>query len=139
MPYTTSGIPCTQKAPKDMKLYVDDLRRCPEGWKLSRTITDAISHLFNGRVREVSLDHDICYIRGTDIRMHKENFMPVCYVLCLLPPERRPTKVRIHTANVDAGWKMVNLLEKAGYTNVEYVLGGDECTQEDVNRIKGEI
>lgn len=122
-----------------MRLYVDDLRRCPEGWKLARTITDAVTHLFNGRVNEISLDHDICFIRDGDIRMHKESFMPVCHVLCLLPSSLRPTKVRIHTANVDAGWKMVEILEKAGYKDIDYVLGGDNCTQEDVQRLKEEL
>lgn len=122
-----------------MRLYVDDLRRCPEGWKLARTITDAINNLVNGRVHEISLDHDICFLRGGDIRMHKESFMPVCQVLCLLPVDLRPTIVRIHTANVDAGWKMVDILEKAGYKDVDYVLGGDECTQADVEKLKGEL
>lgn len=122
-----------------MRLYVDDLRRCPEGWKLARTITDAVGHLFNGRVQEISVDHDICFMRGTDIRMHKESFMPVVHVLCLLPPDRRPTRVRIHTANVDAGWKMVELLEKAGYKDIGYVLGGDGVTQEDLKDFKGEL
>lgn len=122
-----------------MRLYVDDLRRCPEGWKLARTITDAVHHLVNGRVHEISLDHDICFMRGTDIRMHKESFLPVCHVLCLLPVDLRPAKVRIHTANVDAGWKMVELLEKAGYKDIAYVLGGDDVTQADVDAIKGEL
>lgn len=122
-----------------MRLYVDDLRRCPEGWKLARTITDAVAHLFNGRVQEISLDHDICFIRGGDIRMHKESFMPVCHVLCLLPGGLRPAKVRIHTANVDAGWKMVGMLEAAGYKDIDYVLGGDNCSQEDVQNIKKEL
>jgi len=122
-----------------MRLYVDDLRRCPEGWKLARTITDAVNHLFNGRVDEISLDHDICFIRGGDIRTYKETFMPVCHVLCLLDVDNRPSKVRIHTANVDAGWKMVNMLEQAGYTDIVYEPGGDPCTQEDVNNLKGEL
>lgn len=122
-----------------MRLYVDDLRRCPEGWKLARTITDAVNHLVNGRVHEISIDHDIIFLRGGDIRMHKESFLPVVQVMCLLPQDLRPKKVRIHTANVDAGWKMVDLLEKAGYTGVDYILGGDDCTQEDVQQLKGEL
>lgn len=122
-----------------MRLYVDDLRRCPEGWKLARTITDAVAHLFNGRVHEISLDHDIVFVRGGDIRMHKESFMPVCHVLCLLPTGLRPAKIRIHTANVDAGWKMVELLEQAGYKDISYILGGDACSREDVEKLKGEL
>lgn len=122
-----------------MKLYVDDLRRCPEGWELARTITDAVNQLVNGRVEEISVDHDIVYLRGGDIRMHKESFLPVVQVLCLLPINLRPKTVRIHTANVDAGWKMVDLLEKAGYTNIDYILGGDDCREEDVDKLKEEL
>lgn len=122
-----------------VRLYVDDLRRCPEGWTLARTITTAINYLFNGRVDEISLDHDICFVRGGDIRMHKETFMPVCQALVMLDVDNRPSKVRIHTANVDAGWKMYDLLEKAGYQDITYEPGGDPCTQDDVEQIKKEL
>lgn len=121
-----------------IRLYVDDLRRCPDGWKLARTITDAINHLVNGRVHEISVDHDIVFLRSGDIRMHKESFLPVVQVMCLLPENMRPSKVRIHTANVDAGWKMVELLEKAGYKDVIYILGGDDCMQDDIINLKKE-
>lgn len=122
-----------------MKLYVDDLRRCPDGWKLARTITDAISHLYNGRVHTISLDHDIVFMRGTDIRMHKESFMAVAYFMAVMPIELRPEEVRIHTANVDAGWKMHDLLRRAGYTKITVVPLGDDVTQEDVVRFKQEL
>jgi hypothetical protein len=122
-----------------MRLYVDDLRRCPDGWKLARTITDAISHLYNGRVREISLDHDIVFVRGADIRMHKESFMAVAYFMAVMPPELRPARVRIHTANVDAGWKIHDLLRKAGYTDITVVPLGDDVLQEDVESLKREL
>lgn len=119
-----------------MKLYVDDLRRCPDGWKLARTITDAIGHLFNGRVDEISLDHDIVFVRGTDIRMHKESFMAVCMFMIALDVDMRPAKVRIHTANVDAGWKMHDMLKKAGYEDITVIPLGDAVLQEDIEELK---
>lgn len=122
-----------------MKLYVDDLRRCPEGWKLARTITDAIGHLYNGRVDEISLDHDIVFLRGSDIRMHKEAFMSVCLFMCVMPVELRPSKVRIHTANVDAGWKMHDLLSKAGYTDITLIPLGDDVLAEDITNLKRDL
>lgn len=122
-----------------MKLYVDDLRRCPDGWKLARTITDAISHLYNGRVDEISLDHDIAFLRGTDIRMHKESFLSVALFMAVMPSGLRPRKVRIHTANVDAGWKMHDLLQKAGYTSIEVVPLGDDVLSEDIALLKKEL
>lgn len=119
-----------------MKLYVDDLRRCPDGWKLARTITDAISHLYAGRVDEISLDHDIVFVRGADIRMHKEAFMAVAYFMAVMPSELRPSKVRIHTANVDAGWKMHDLLRKSGYMDITIVPLGDEVLAENIETLK---
>lgn len=119
-----------------MKLYVDDLRRCPDGWKLARTITDAISHLYQGRVDEISLDHDIAFLRGSDIRMHKEAFMAVAYFMAVMPRELRPEKVRIHTANVDAGWKMHDLLSKSGYNDIVVIPLGDAVLSEDVEGLK---
>lgn len=119
-----------------MRLYVDDLRRCPDGWKLARTITEAISHLHQGRVREISLDHDIAFLRGSEIRMHKESFMSVVYFLTLMPNELRPDKVRIHTANVDAGWKMHDLLQKAGYVNILLIPLGDDVLAEDIENLR---
>src|SRR5258708_2376261 len=115
-----------------MRLYVDDLRRCPDGWKLARTITDAIYHLYNGRVHEISLDHDIVFVRGSDIRMHKESFLPVALFMAVMPIILRPEKVRIHTANVDAGWKMHDLLKEAGYKDITVIPLGDNVLQEDV-------
>lgn len=122
-----------------MKLYVDDLRRCPDGWKLARTITEAISHLYNGRVDEISLDHDIVFVRGSDIRMHKETFMAVAYYLTVMPNELRPRRIRIHTANVDAGWKMHDLLKRAGYEDITVVPLGDGVLSEDVEALKRDL
>lgn len=122
-----------------MKLYVDDLRRCPDGWKLARTITEAISHLYQGRVKEISLDHDIAFIRGTDIRMHKESFMAVAYFMSIMAIELRPEKVRIHTANVDAGWKMHDMLKKAGYKDITVIPLGDDVLQDDITNFKTEL
>lgn len=122
-----------------MKLYVDDLRRCPDGWKLARTITDAISHLFSGRVTEISLDHDIVFVRGTDIKMHKESFMAVAYFMAVMPRDLRPEKVRIHTANVDAGWKIFDLLRNSGYTNLTVVPLGDSVLSEDIEQLKRDL
>jgi hypothetical protein len=42
-----------------MKLFLDDIRKCPEGYVLVRTAEDAISLLDTGSVAEVSLDHDL--------------------------------------------------------------------------------
>jgi hypothetical protein len=45
-----------------MKLFLDDLRACPDGYTLCRTAEEAIALLKTGDVTEISFDHDL----GTD-------------------------------------------------------------------------
>lgn len=106
-----------------MKLYVDDLRKCPEGWTLARTNTDAIRFLYwNSPLEEISIDHDICVPFAGELsdgvrrrlQIGQETFQPVVYYICIMPYEKRPKKVTIHTANVQAGKQMVALLEDSG-------------------------
>ena len=86
-----------------MKLYVDDLRACPEGWQLARTVTDAIRVLAQFTVEEVSLDHDICHTVPGDNSIVKpvacsETFEAVAWFIASMPRSIRP-KVKYHTAN----------------------------------------
>src|SRR5690242_497798 len=105
-----------------MRLYVDDLRKCPEGWELARTNTEAIRILSTGFVEEISIDHDICVpnvefvSEGVKKRLQigQETFQPVVYYLIAMNPNLRPAKVNMHTANTDAGVKMVQMLKKNG-------------------------
>ena len=106
-----------------MKLYVDDLRKCPEGWALARTNTEAIRLLAGGYIDEaVSIDHDICVPFSGELsagvrrrlEIGQETFQPVAYYLCIMKEEFRPKKITFHTANVDAGNRMVALLKDAG-------------------------
>jgi hypothetical protein len=122
-----------------MRLYVDDLRKCPEGWTLARTNTEAIRLLATGHVEECSIDHDILlphadiddfsyavlaaaeklgYVipteKGYSIAMSDETFQPVAYYICAMRPEFRPKKITFHTANKVAGERMVALLKDAG-------------------------
>jgi len=42
-----------------IKLYMDDMRKCPEGWTLARSVDAAIALLKTGTVSIASLDHDM--------------------------------------------------------------------------------
>lgn len=68
--------------------------------------------------------------------MHKESFMAVVLYMVVMPVELRPKNVRIHTANVDAGWKMHALLERAGYVDIEVMPLGDQVLQEDIENLR---
>jgi len=99
-----------------MKLYVDDLRKCPKGWHLARTNTDAIRLLSFGHVEEISIDHDIvayCKHRPS-VPMADETFQPVAYYIAAMPAEIRPKKVTIHTANPAGALRMQGVLKDAG-------------------------
>jgi hypothetical protein len=91
-----------------MKLYVDDIRACPEGWIPARTVTEAIRILATMPIQEVSLDHDIaCYLKRGQEHTSEESFEPVARYIALMNP--RPA-VRIHTANYPAGDRMAEIL-----------------------------
>ena len=106
-----------------MRLYVDDLRKVPDGtWTLARTNTEAIHLLATGHVEEISIDHDICVPGDMNIsepvrrrlKIGEETFQPIFYYITLMPVETRPKKITIHTANPAAALRMESLLKDFG-------------------------
>lgn len=84
-----------------MKLYLDDMRPCPEGWTLATTENNAILTLIANKVTEISLDHDLGEGNGDGYRV-------ICWIehkamtdLTYIPPF-----VKIHSANVAVRSKM---------------------------------
>lgn len=98
-----------------MKLFIDDIRRCPDGWHLCRTITEAIRILATMDVSEVSLDHDIAHYKqigeaGLSVAFDcNETYEAVAWYIALMPTDRRPV-VTFHTANPDGEKKMKAIL-----------------------------
>mgnify|MGYP001610520275 CR=1 FL=1 len=90
-----------------IKLFVDDLRRCPDGWQPARTITEAIRILAMVPVEEVILDHDIQIRQEITIGnsivpfefSSQETFEPVAYYLAMLNKLGRGIKISFHTSN----------------------------------------
>lgn len=96
-----------------MKLFVDDIRECPKGWTLARTVTEAIRILAQFDVDEVSLDHDICHKDNLPPGVYQplacgETFEAVAWYIRLMP--NRP-KVGFHTANPIGEKKMREILK----------------------------
>ena len=110
-----------------IRLFVDDLRICPDGWTLARTNTEAIRLLATGHVEEISIDHDICILNvqniGEPIRRRlsigEETFMPVIYYISLMKPEDRPKKITLHSANPVGRMRMGSLLMDHGIESEE--------------------
>lgn len=125
-----------------MKLFCDDLRRCPEGWTLARTNTEAIRLLASGFVIEISIDHDICTPFSGDIsepvrrrlQIGQETFQPVAYYIAAMPKDMRPEKITFHTANPKGAEKMMGILKDAGieseYNESSYNINWDEIENE---------
>ena len=84
-----------------MKVYLDDQRDAPNGWKLVRSAKEAIEYLKSGRVTEISLDHDLgddAAGTGYDVIQWIEQ--------AVIENGFIPPKIHIHTANVSARVKM---------------------------------
>lgn len=87
-----------------MKLFVDDVRPIPEGWRGARTVREAIEILRLGEVRELSLD----YMIGDS---PLDNFAEVARFIVTLPPDRRPRRVRLHTSSSSGARHLQRILE----------------------------
>lgn len=98
-----------------IKLYVDDLRKEPEGWVRAKTVTEAIRLLANHVVSEVSLDHDIGHRVNMDSIARPfpcgETFEPVAWYLAAI---KFSGPVTLHTANPIGARKMAAILNEAG-------------------------
>lgn len=85
-----------------MKLWVDDIRKAPDGWIKTKSAWAAIEILSSGVVVELSLDHDLGnelevgtgykVLTWIEERVALEGFVPPI--------------IKIHTSNVSAKGKM---------------------------------
>lgn len=77
-----------------INLYVDDLRDCPDGFVIARTVEQAKYYLKNFEVEILSLDHDL----GSDER---GELLPTGYDLVKYICEEglRADKIYLHTDN----------------------------------------
>lgn len=77
-----------------INLYVDDLRDCPEGFVIARTVEEAKEYFKNFEIEILSLDHDL----GVD---NKGNLLPTGYDLVKYICEEglRADIIALHTDN----------------------------------------
>jgi hypothetical protein len=113
-----------------MKLWVDDHRAAPRGWRSVRSVASAKVYLEQGLVTDISLDHDMgacaeCTARGRHIgRMTRRGntfydycaHVPSGYDLCLWMEQtgRWPRgSVRVHSANRACARRMLAVIERS--------------------------
>lgn len=78
-----------------MKIFLDDIRTCPEGWTLAKTAHEAIQLLAANKVEQISLDHDLgedCNGNGNDVLVWIEEKV-------FLDPSYDPPAMKVHSAN----------------------------------------
>lgn len=91
-----------------MKVYLDDERPTPEGWLRVYWPEEAIALLKQGKVTEISLDHDLgddSHGTGYDVVLWIEEAVATRGFL--------PPKIKVHSANCSAKMKM-----QAGIDNI---------------------
>jgi len=90
-----------------MKLYIDDLRPCPNGYVLARTYAEALDQLRSNTFDEISLDHDL----GEE----KTGYDILCWiewqVFTLAPDDFANTVLKVHSANPVGRQRMLQVIE----------------------------
>ncbi len=84
-----------------MKIYLDDIRKSPDGWIQVRWPNEMIDFLKNGNITEISLDHDLGNDKkgtGYDVLLWIEEQVLINNFV--------PPKIHIHTSNTSAKIKM---------------------------------
>jgi len=84
-----------------MKVYLDDERKTPDGWRRIYWPEEAIELLKLGNVKEISLDHDL----GDDER--GTGYDVVLWIEeAVFTRGFEPPKMSVHSANSSARFKM---------------------------------
>lgn len=55
----TEAVDLSQRSPIEVRLYLDDVRKCPFGYTLARSVEEAIDVMLRWTVTDASLDHDL--------------------------------------------------------------------------------
>ena len=85
-----------------MKIYLDDERKAPTGWKLVKTPKEAIKYLKTNKVTDISLDHDL----GDDDGIGTGYDVILWIEKQVVMKNFKPPKIIVHTANPSARRKM---------------------------------
>ena len=95
-----------------MKVFLDDERTPPDGWQLVRWPEEATALLEEGKVEELSLDHDL----GDDDR--GTGYDVILWIEeAALSRGFKPPRIKVHSANPAARARM-----EAGIASIERYL-----------------
>ena len=121
----TEAVDLSQRSPIEVRLYLDDVRPCPFGYTLARSVAEAIELMVRWTVTDASLDHDLgacddCLRReevaaaaatGAFLCKHVPNGM--AFVKWMKRTGVWPVnKPKVHSANGDKAPKMRDEIER---------------------------
>jgi len=86
----------------EVKVYLDDERTPPSGWKLVSTPKEAIELLKSGKVTDISLDHDL----GDDKNIGTGNDVLLWIEKQVITKGFDAPNINVHSANISAKKKM---------------------------------
>jgi hypothetical protein len=104
-----------------MKVYLDDVREAPDGWVRTHTPSETIELLLAGKVRELSLDHDL----GLDTAESEQTgYSVLSWLEAEIAHERWPfplPQITIHSANPVGQERMKRAIEAIHRLHAEQV------------------
>ncbi len=93
-----------------MKVFLDDIREAPAGWVRTRTADETVELLKSGKVRELSLDHDL----GIDPRAGNGYDVLLWIERQVVTNDFTPPVIVVHSANPAAAEKMKSAIQAIG-------------------------
>ena len=95
-----------------MRVYLDDMRTTPDGWTRAYWPNEVIELLKSGKVKEISLDHDLGDAQGRVMGNERTGYDVLLWIEEKVFTEGfNPPKIKIHTANISARKKMKSAVD----------------------------
>lgn len=92
-----------------MKVYLDDIRKEPDGWVRAYNYYDAVELLDTGKVKEISLDHDL----GDTNEREMTGYDVALYIVQLMIDGKPyPKVIHVHSKNPVGAENIRNVIRR---------------------------
>lgn len=116
------------KIRKEINLYLDDRRDCPEGFVLAKNIEEAIHYVENYDINILSLDHDL----GMDKETKEVLKTGYDFVKIFCENGYFAKKIYLHTDNIvgrDAMYSVLKASQRRGFISKDIEIFNYECVK----------
>ena len=93
-----------------MKLWIDDVRPAPEGYRWAKSVNVAIEYIFNNNIELIDIDHD-----AGDYAKYGGDYIKV---LDWLEETGRSYPIRIHSMNPVGVANMRAIIQRNGWKEI---------------------